>query len=35
MSVAVEDWDARNRLYSLPYNIGNAIYVPNSTQREV
>ncbi|KAK4169568.1 hypothetical protein QBC43DRAFT_354843 [Cladorrhinum sp. PSN259] len=34
-SEPVEDWDARNLLYSLPYNIGNAIYVPGSTQRQV
>lgn len=31
----VEDWDARNLLYSLPYNIGNALYVPGSDQRPV
>lgn len=30
-----EDWDARNILYSLPYNISNAIYIPGSTQRQV
>lgn len=31
----VEDWDARNLLYSLPYNVGNAIYVLGSSQRQV
>ena len=30
-----EDWDARNLLYSLTFNIGNAIYVPGSSQRQV
>ena len=30
-----EDWDARNLLYSLLYNIGNALYIPNSDQKEV
>ncbi|KAK1830453.1 Fructosamine kinase-domain-containing protein [Podospora conica] len=30
-----EDWDARNLLYSLPYNIGNAIYVAESSQKQV
>ena len=30
-----EDWDARNLLYSLTFNIGNAIYIPGSTQRLV
>ena len=29
-----EDWDARNLLYSLLYNIGNALYIPNSDQKE-
>lgn len=33
--VLVRDWDARNLLYSLPYNLGNAIYTPGSDQREV
>ncbi|TQS33569.1 hypothetical protein Golomagni_06082 [Golovinomyces magnicellulatus] len=33
ISEPVEDWDARNLLYSLPYNIGNALYVPGSNQR--
>lgn len=31
----VEDWGLRNILYSLPYNIGNAAYVPASVQRPV
>ena len=35
VSEPAEDWDARNRLYSLPYNIGNTLYIPGSTQREV
>lgn len=35
VSEPVEDWDARNQLYSLPYNLGNAIYVPGSSQRQV
>ncbi|KFY08034.1 hypothetical protein V492_06592 [Pseudogymnoascus sp. VKM F-4246] len=30
-----EDWNARNILYSLPFNIGNAIYNPGSTQKPV
>ena len=30
-----EDWDARNILYSLTFNIGNAIYIPGSSQRQV
>ena len=30
-----EDWDARNLLYSLTFNIGNALYIPGSTQRQV
>ncbi|KLU86621.1 hypothetical protein MAPG_05633 [Magnaporthiopsis poae ATCC 64411] len=34
-SEPVEDWDARNVLYSLPYNVGNAVYVPGSTQRQI
>ncbi|KAM4057262.1 fructosamine kinase domain-containing protein [Hirsutella rhossiliensis] len=34
-SEPVDDWDARNLLYSLPFNIGNAIHVPGSTQRQV
>ena len=29
------DWDARNILHSLIFNIGNAIYVPGSNQRQV
>ena len=28
-----EDWDARNRLYSLVFNIGNAIYISGFTQK--
>ncbi|KAI9150832.1 Protein-ribulosamine 3-kinase, chloroplastic [Paramyrothecium foliicola] len=34
-SEPVEEWDARNLLYSLVFNIGNAIYVPASDQRPV
>ena len=34
-SEPVEDWDARNLLYSLTFNIGNTIYIPGSTQRVV
>ena len=30
-----DDWDARNLLYSLTFNIGNTIYVPGSNQRQV
>ncbi|KAI4107874.1 MAG: hypothetical protein LQ339_002484 [Xanthoria mediterranea] len=30
-----EDWDARNLLYSLTFNIGNTIYIPGSSQRQV
>lgn len=35
MSEPKEDWNARNLLYSLTFNIGNAICVPRSTQRQV
>jgi len=35
VSEPAEDWDARNRLYSLTYNIGNALYIPASEQRQV
>lgn len=31
---AVEDWDSRNLLYSLTWNICNALFVPGSTQKE-
>ena len=34
-SEPAEDWDARNLLYSLTFNIGNTIYIPGSTQRLV
>ena len=34
-SEPVGDWDARNRLYSLTFNIGNSLYVPGSEQRQV
>lgn len=30
-----EDWDARNLLYSLAFNIANAVYIPGSSQRQV
>ncbi|KAL4968579.1 Fructosamine kinase-domain-containing protein [Aspergillus stella-maris] len=32
-SEPVEDWDNRNLLYSLPFNVCNAMFVPGSTQR--
>ena len=35
IGLLVEDWDARNLLYSLPYNVGNTLYVPGSSQRPV
>jgi protein-ribulosamine 3-kinase len=35
VSEPVEDWDARNLLYSLTFNIGNTIYTPGSQQRQV
>lgn len=35
VSKPFEDWDARNLLYSLPFNIGNTIYIAGSEQREV
>ncbi|KAF2106231.1 Fructosamine/Ketosamine-3-kinase [Lophiotrema nucula] len=34
-SEPVEEWDARHVLYSLTFNIGNAIYIPGSQQRQV
>ncbi|CEJ86011.1 hypothetical protein VHEMI03983 [[Torrubiella] hemipterigena] len=34
-SEPVEEWGVRNILYSLPYNIGNAAFVPDSVQRPV
>ncbi len=34
-SEPAEDWDSRNLLYSLTYNIGNTLYIPGSTQRQV
>lgn len=34
MSEPVEDWDARNVLYSLSFNMGNIVNIPNSDQRE-
>ncbi|KAF1998177.1 hypothetical protein P154DRAFT_439778, partial [Amniculicola lignicola CBS 123094] len=33
-SEPVDEWDARNILYSLTFNIGNAVYIPGSDQRE-
>ena len=33
--LAADEWDARNLLYSLAFNIGNAICVPGSQQRDV
>ena len=35
VSEPVGEWDARNVLYSLPFNIGNIINIPDSDQREV
>ncbi|KAF2839197.1 hypothetical protein M501DRAFT_1003750 [Patellaria atrata CBS 101060] len=35
VSEPVEDWDARNLLYSLTFNIGNTIYIPGSQQRQI
>ena len=29
-----DDWDARNLLYSLTFNIGNTIYIPGSSQKQ-
>ncbi|BCS19907.1 uncharacterized protein APUU_20339S [Aspergillus puulaauensis] len=34
VSEPVEDWDSRNLLYSLTWNICNALFVPGSTQKE-
>lgn len=34
-SEPVEDWDARNLLYSLTFNMGNIYQIPGSTQRPV
>jgi len=34
-SESVEEWDARNLLYSLTFNIGNAQYILGSRQRQV
>jgi fructosamine-3-kinase len=34
-SEPAEDWDARNLLYSLTFNIGNTIYIPGSQQKQV
>ncbi|KAI9688768.1 MAG: hypothetical protein M1822_001125 [Bathelium mastoideum] len=35
VSEPAEDWDARNLLYSLTFNIGNTIYIPSSSQKQV
>lgn len=35
VSEPAEDWNARNLLYSLTFNIGNALYIPGSQQRQV
>lgn len=35
VSEPVEDWDARNLLYSLTFNIGNTIYISGSQRRQV
>lgn len=35
VSEPTEDWEARNVLYSLSFNIGNVVNVPNSDQRDV
>ena len=34
-SYSEEDWDARNLLYSLRFNIGTAILIPGCNQRQV
>jgi protein-ribulosamine 3-kinase len=34
-SEPVEDWNARNILYSLTFNMGNIIQIAGSTQRQV
>ncbi|KAI6269973.1 hypothetical protein MCOR27_007739 [Pyricularia oryzae] len=34
-SEPAEEWEARNILYSLPFNLGNVMFVPGSTQRQV
>jgi fructosamine-3-kinase len=35
VSEPAEDWDARNLVYSLVFNIGNLINIPGSKQREM
>lgn len=35
MSPPNDDWDARNILSSLTFNIANTIYIPGSYQRQV
>ena len=35
VNVVEEDWDARNLLYSLTFNIATAVYIPGSTQQQV
>ena len=35
VSEPAEDWNSRNILYSLTFNIGNALYIPGSRQRQV
>jgi protein-ribulosamine 3-kinase len=35
VSEPAEDWDARNLLHSLPFNIGNTTYILGSQQRQV
>ncbi|PHH85027.1 hypothetical protein CDD83_1026 [Cordyceps sp. RAO-2017] len=34
-SEPADEWEARNLLYSLPFNIANAAYIPGSTLRDV
>lgn len=35
MLITEDDWDARNLLYSLRFNIGTAILIPGCNQRQV
>ena len=35
VSEPVEDWDARNRLYSLSFNMENILNIPGSKQHQV
>lgn len=35
LRVAKDDWDVRNLLYPLTFNIENTVYIPDSSQRQV